>query len=193
MNDDRKTKPFIMAEGDSSYRTLFWSFLKIGLFTFGGGYAMIPLIRREVVDRRAWVEETHFLKLLTLAQSAPGPLALNVSVFVGYKVRGFRGALSTTGGVVLPSFVIILLVAMFFHHIRDNRVVEAALRGMRPAVVALIAAPLFSLARGLGWKQLLFAALGLGLLLWLGFSPIYLLLAGAVAGLLFTFYKTRKL
>ena len=82
--------------------TLFWSFLKIGLFTFGGGYAMIPLIRREVIDRRGWIAEREFLDLLTLAQSAPGPISLNTSVFVGYRVRGYAGAVAAILGVVVP-------------------------------------------------------------------------------------------
>ena len=86
---------------------LFTSFLKIGAFTFGGGFAMIPLIEREMIDRRGWIERTDFLELLTLAQSAPGPIALNTAVFVGYKIAGYRGALSAVTGVVLPSFIIL--------------------------------------------------------------------------------------
>ena len=173
-------------------RELFWSFLKIGLFTFGGGYAMIPLIQREVIDRRKWVPSNEFLELLTLAQSAPGPISLNTAVFVGYKVKGYRGALSSIAGVILPSFAIILLIAMFFHHIRDNRIVDAALKGMRPAVVALIITPIFTLAKGLGLKKLLVAGVAAFLVLWFGLSPIYCIVAGAVMGLMYTLYKNRK-
>ena len=120
---------------------LFGSFLKIGAFTFGGGYAMIPLIEREVIDRRRWIERQEFLDLLTIAQSAPGPISLNTSVFVGYKLRGYAGAIASILGVVLPSYTIILAVALFFAGIRDNAAVDAAFKGMRPAVVALIIGP----------------------------------------------------
>jgi chromate transport protein ChrA len=102
---------------------LFISFLKIGAFTFGGGYAMVPLIEREVIDKRGWVEREDFLDLLTIAQSAPGPIALNTAVFVGYRIKGLKGAFASVAGIVLPSFVIILLVAIFFADIRQNTTV----------------------------------------------------------------------
>ena len=99
---------------------IFWTFLKIGAFTFGGGYAMIPLIQHEVINHRRWLREGEFVELLTIAQTAPGPIALNTAVFVGYKLRGYRGAIMAVLGVVVPSFMIILVVAMFFADIRDN-------------------------------------------------------------------------
>ena len=99
--------------------SLFISFLKIGAFTFGGGYAMVPLIEMEVIDKKGWVAREDFLDLLTLAQSAPGPIALNTAVFVGYRICGLRGALSALAGIVFPAFSIILLVAIFFADIRD--------------------------------------------------------------------------
>lgn len=171
---------------------LFYSFLKIGLFTFGGGYAMIPLIEREVITNKKWIAESEFLELLTVAQSAPGPISLNTSVFVGYKMRGYAGALAAISGVVMPSFVIILLVAIFFSDIRHNPVVDAAFRAMRPAVVALIVAPVVGLARGMRpWLVAVSAATALAVW-WLGISPVYLLIAGAVAGLLWSAYTVRK-
>ena len=94
--------------------TIFVSFLKIGMFTFGGGYAMLPLIERELITKRKWIEQKEFLDLLTLAQSVPGPIAVNTAVFVGYKVRGLRGAAAALLGTVTPSFVIILAIAIFF-------------------------------------------------------------------------------
>ena len=158
---------------------LFYSFLKIGLFTFGGGYAMIPLIEREVITNKKWIAESEFLELLT-------------SVFVGYKMRGYAGALAAISGVVLPSFVIILLVAIFFSDIRHNPVVDAAFRAMRPAVVALIVAPVVGLARGMRpWLVAVSAATALAVW-WLGISPVYLLIAGAAAGLLWSAYTVRK-
>ena len=133
---------------------IFWSFFKIGLFTFGGGYAMIPLIQREVIDHRKWIPASEFLDLLTLAQSVPGPIAINTAVFVGYKRSGLRGACASLLGAVLPSFLIILAIALFFAGIRQNPVVDAAFKGMRPAVVALIIAPLVTLTRGMHWSMI---------------------------------------
>ena len=166
------------------YFQLFYSFSKIGLFTFGGGYAMIPIIQREVIDRRRWIGEQEFLDLLTLAQSAPGPISLNTAVFVGYKMYGYRGALTSLLGVVMPSFLILLLVAMFFSQVRHNAIVDAAFKGMRPVVVALMFAPVLGFVKGMRWWMISIAAM-VALAVWyLGFSPIYLLILGAVAGLL---------
>ncbi|MBO5216642.1 MAG: chromate transporter [Alistipes sp.] len=165
------------------FAELFWSFFKIGLFTFGGGYAMISIIEREVIRRKGWIEQKEFLDLLTLAQSAPGPIALNTSVFVGYKMYGYRGALSALLGVALPSFLIILLIAIFFAQFRHNPVVDAAFKGMRPAVVALIIAPILGFTKGMKWYLLAVAA-AVALAVWyLGISPIYILLAAALIGL----------
>ncbi len=171
---------------------LFLSFLKIGAFTFGGGYAMIPLIEREVIDRRRWLERTEFLDLLTLAQSAPGPISLNTAVFVGYKLCGYRGAISSILGVVLPSFTIILLIALFFREIRHNPWVDAAFRGMRPAVVALIVYPVIKLAKGMH-RAMLLVIPGAALAIWyLNWSPVSLLLAGATIGMGVEFYKQKR-
>ena len=162
---------------------LFVSFFKIGSFTFGGGYAMIPLIRHEVVDSRGWVDNREFVDLLTLAQSAPGPISLNTSVFVGYKRAGFAGAVTALLGIVVPSFAIILLVAMFFAGVRDNAVVDAAFKGMRPAVVALIIVPVISLARGMHWSMIAVVALS-ALAVWrFGVSPVYLIVTAAATGI----------
>ncbi len=163
--------------------TLFASFLKIGAFTFGGGYAMIPLIEREVIDRRAWIGRGEFLDLLTLAQSVPGPISLNTAVFVGYRMRGLRGAAAALLGTVLPSFVIILTIALFFAGVRHNPVVDAAFRGMRPAVVALIIGPVVSLSRGMH-PALFVVIAAAALVIWgLGWSPIYVLAGAAAAGI----------
>lgn len=164
--------------------TLFRSFFKIGLFTFGGGYAMIPLIEAEIIDRRKWLARNEFLELLTLAQSAPGPIAINTSVFIGYKVRGIRGAAASALGAVMPSFLTILTIAVFFAEVRHNVVVDAAFKGMRPAVVALIVVPTLSLARGMHPALIGVVILSALAVWWFGFSPIYLLVAGAAAGIL---------
>ncbi len=163
--------------------TIFFSFLKIGMFTFGGGYAMLPLIEQELITKRKWIEQKEFLDLLTLAQSVPGPIAVNTSVFVGYKVRGFGGAVAALLGSVLPSFVIILVIAIFFADIRHNPVVDAAFKGMRPAVVALIIGPVISLARGMHWIMFIVIAAAALAIWWLDWSPIYVLVTAAAIGI----------
>lgn len=171
---------------------LFWSFFKIGLFTFGGGYAMIPLIQREVIEHTGWIRKEEFLDLLTLAQSVPGPIAVNTSVFVGYKIHGFSGAVAALLGTVLPSFVIILVIAVFFADIRQNPIVDAAFKGMRPAVVALIIGPVISLAQGMHWSMF-FVIAASALVVWgLGWSPIYLLLGAAAAGISWILFIAKK-
>ena len=106
------------------YLEAFGIFFKIGAFTIGGGYAMVPLIENEIVTKRNWISKDDFIDLLAIAQSAPGILAVNISIFIGYKLRGIRGSLVTALGTVLPSFVIILAIAMFFHNFKDNPIVE---------------------------------------------------------------------
>ena len=129
------------------YWESFKTFFKIGIFTLGGGYAMIPLIEEEVVNKHRWVEKDEMLDLIAIAQSCPGVFAINIAIFIGYKLKKVRGAIATTLGTALPSFLIILLIAMFFKQFEDNAVVAAMFRGIRPAVVALIAVPTFNLGR----------------------------------------------
>ena len=168
--------------GLGKYFELFISFFKIGIFTFGGGYAMISIIQNEVVREKGWVAEKDFLDLLTLAQSAPGPISLNTAVFVGYKMSGYAGALTSLFGVVIPSFTILLVIAMFFAQIRHNPIVDAAFRGMQPIVVAIMLAPVMGFVKGLHWGLAAVAA-ALALVIWyFGVSPIYPLVVGAVVG-----------
>lgn len=119
---------------------LFWTYIKIGTFTIGGGYAMLPLIEREVVDKHHWIDGQEFLDMIALAQAAPGLIAVNSAIFIGWKIYGWRGVVATVLGAVLPSFLIILLIAMVFRDIHEYPMVEAVFKGVRPAVVALIAA-----------------------------------------------------
>ena len=172
---------------------LFWTFFKIGAFTLGGGYAMIPLVQREVVDHRGWMGEEEFLDLIALAQSAPGIIAVNTAVFVGYKVAGRRGIVLSVLGATLPSFLIILLIAMCFTHFRDNPHVEAVFKGIRPAVVALIAAPLYKMAKAakISWKNLWIPAAA-ALLIWLaGVSPVIVIIAAIAGGLAWTYWTNK--
>ncbi|MEG2122149.1 MAG: chromate transporter, partial [Rikenellaceae bacterium] len=114
--------------------SLFTTFFKIGLFTFGGGWAMIPAIEKEVVDIKKWLSKEEFLDALVISQSLPGILAVNISILVGQKRFGQKGSLIATLGTVLPSFILILLIAMFFVKIYDNPIVVAIFKGIRPAV-----------------------------------------------------------
>lgn len=164
--------------------SLFWSFFKIGSFTFGGGYAMVPLIEKEIIDNHGWIRRDDFLGLLTLAQSAPGAIAVNTAVFVGYKIRGYAGAIAATAGVVLPSFTIILLIAIYFTDVSHLPAVEAAFKGIRPAVVALIATPLVGLSRGMSWTGRGIAIAAAAVVWLLGVSPVWFIMAGAAAGIL---------
>lgn len=163
---------------------LFYIFFKIGAFTIGGGYAMIPLIEAEIVTKKGWLAKEDFLDLLAIAQSAPGVFAVNIAIFIGYRLRGVRGCIVTALGAILPSFLIILCIALFFLRFKENPTVEAIFRGIRPAVVALIAAPTFNLAKAAKinrytiWIPIISA-----LLIWLlGFSPIWIILLAGIGG-----------
>lgn len=172
------------------YWQLFSDFFKIGAFTLGGGYAMIPIIQSEVVDRRRWLKQEEFLDIIAIAQSCPGVFAINMSVFIGYKLRKLPGALCAAFGTTLPSFAIILLIAMFFSRFQDNPVVESIFKGIRPAVVALIAAPTFTLAKSA--KITLsncWISIGSALAIYLmGVNPVFIILAAGFGGYLYGKY-----
>ena len=172
------------------YWESFKTFFKIGIFTLGGGYAMIPLIEEEVVNRHKWVAKEEMLDLIAIAQSCPGVFAINIAIFIGYKLRKVRGALATSFGTALPSFLIILAIAVFFSAFKDNPVIAAMFRGIRPAVVALIAVPTFRMAQRakIGWTNC-WIPLVSALAIWaLGVSPIYIILVAGLAGYLYGMY-----
>ena len=172
------------------YWQLFSDFFKIGAFTLGGGYAMIPIIESEVVDKRQWLNREEFLDIIAIAQSCPGVFAINMSVFIGYKLRRLPGAISAALGSTLPSFVIILLIAMFFSRFQDSPVVESIFKGIRPAVVALIAVPTFNLAKSAKitlstcWIPIC-SALAIYLM---GVNPVFIILAAGLGGYLYGKY-----
>jgi len=176
------------------YFQLFLSFFKIGAFTFGGGYAMIPLIQREVVYRKKWLQENEFIDMLAIAQSVPGPISLNTAVFVGNKMRGIRGSLFSSLGIILPSFIIILLIALVFTEFKDNPDVERVFKGIRPAVVALIAAPVWNMARSAGvtWRSLWIPVAATAVIWLLNISPIYVVATAIAGGLIYYTLKIRK-
>ncbi|MCH5168101.1 MAG: chromate transporter [Prevotellaceae bacterium] len=163
---------------------LFRTFFQIGLFTIGGGYAMIPLIEQKVVDQRAWVSREELLDLIAVAQACPGIFAVNISIFIGLKRRGAWGAMVSALGTCLPSFLCILLIAFVFQEFRGNRWVESFFLGIRPAVVALILLPVLRMARSAKisrrnvWIPILSA-----FLIWrLGVSPLFVVMAAGIAG-----------
>ena len=177
------------------YWQMFITFVRIGAFTIGGGYAMIPLIQREVVQVRKWMSPKEFIDMLALAQSAPGVIAINTAIFIGYKLKGVRGSIVTALGCALPSFVIILLIAMVFTNFKDNPVVERIFKGIRPAVVALIAAPLYNMAKAAGvtWKTI-FIPLIAALLIWgLNISPVWVVVAAIAGGIIVGILRTQNL
>ncbi len=172
------------------YWTLFLTFVKIGMFTIGGGYAMIPLIEREVINR-GWLDKQDFMDLFAVTQSIPGIFAVNISIFVGYKLKKIVCAL----GTILPSFIIILAIALFFNHFQDNIWVVKIFNGIRPAVVALILVPCITAARSmhLKWIQLICPAIGAVLIWKCGVSPAYIVLAGIAGGLIYSFWIKGKI
>lgn len=177
----------------ASLWSIFLVFAKIGSFTIGGGYAMIPLIRDELV-KRGWLTDEELPDIIALAQSAPGVLAVNMSIFAGYKMRGFKGSVAATLGSVLPSFLIILLIAMLFTGYQDNPVVVRIFKGIRPVVVSLILVPMIKMARkgNKTWWAWAISAATLFMVAFLKFSPIYILLTLIVAAVCFTLIKERR-
>ncbi len=169
------------------YWESFKTFFKIGIFTLGGGYAMIPLIEEEVVNRHQWISKEEMLDLIAIAQSCPGVFAINIAIFIGYKLNKVRGALATSIGTALPSFLIILLIAIFFHQFEDNKIVAALFRGIRPAVVALIAVPTFNLAKRAELnKYTIWIPVLSAIAIWLlGVSPIWIIIIAGIGGYIY--------
>ncbi len=175
------------------YWQLFMTFVRIGTFTFGGGYAMIPLIEREVVDKKKWIAQQEFIDTLALAQSAPGVMAINTAIFVGYKIRGFKGSLVAALGAALPSFIIIVVIATFFVDMRQNPTVDKIFKGIRPAVVALIAAPLWRMAQSarITYKTI-FIPIAVILMVWLlHVPPVYVVVASILGGLAYGIFRKK--
>jgi chromate transporter len=178
----------------ASLLEILFTFLKIGTFTFGGGYAILPIIQREIVYRLEWVDEGAFMDILIITQSLPGPLALNCSIIVGRRLRGTLGGLTAALGIVLPSFLIILLLAAFLLPVVwNNEFVQAIFYGLRPAVVALVAAAACDLGRKFVKDRLSLSILVLLLAVSLVFhlQPVLILALGALLGLFF-FRKSKQ-
>lgn len=171
---------------------LFMTFFKIGAFTIGGGYAMLPLIQREVVETHGWLEEDEFIDILAIAEATPGPVAINTATYVGYKMAGVKGSLLCTLGTVLPSFTIILLIVKFFWQYRENPIIEKVFLGIRPAVAALIFSAVYKMGRHMhiNIRHLLGAGLTIAAILFLNINPIYIILAAALGAI--GYFKNKE-
>ena len=168
---------------------LFTTFFRIGAFTFGGGWAMISLLERDIVNSQRWLTKEEFLDNLAISQSLPGILAVNMAIAVGYKMRGIPGAIVATLGTILPSFLIILSIAIFLtpETIQQNLVLSSIFKGIRPAVVALILSPVFTTAKSakISWKNC-WIPISIAFLIWSGLplvsSPILYIIIGVIVG-----------
>ncbi len=180
-----------------SLLTLFLTFFKIGLFTFGGGYAMLPFIQQEVLKNN-WLDEATLVNFVGISESSPGPFAINIATFIGMEKGGWLGSALATLGVVLPSFIVILIVAQFYLKFKNSRIVSGVMSGLKPAAVGLIAAAVITMVKevllpsGFSWDvflgaqlyvSLVIAALGLYLLLKLKKHPILIICISAVLGI----------
>lgn len=172
---------------------LFWSFFQVGLFSFGGGYAAMPLIQQQVVDGHGWLNMTEFADIITISQMTPGPIAINSATFVGMRIAGVAGALVATLGCVLPSCVVALLLARLYLKYRQLDLIHGALTGLRPAVIALIASAgvtilldvLIAAAGGIDYLGAGIFAVGLFvLLIWKKLDPIWVMLGAGALGLI---------
>lgn len=172
---------------------LFLVFAKVGAFTIGGGYAMVLIIKDEVC-RRGWISEDEFPDILAISQSAPGLLAVNISIFAGQRIRGLAGAAVATFACCLAPFLIILAIAAFFNGYADNPWVIRVFKGIRPAVVALIAVPMVKMAKTANrkWWAWLVTATALALVAFLKVSPIYILTVTIVLALGISLYAEKK-
>ena len=175
-------------------KDLFITFMKIGGFTLGGGAAMIPLMEQQVVTRHQWLSHSEFMDVMAVAQATPGVFAVNMASHIGYKVGGIRSGIIASLGVVFPSLVIILLIEIIFSRFRDNRWVEAAFMGIRPAVVALLVVPVFKMGKTarVTWSNVWIPILSTALIIY-GVTPALIILVAGIAGFLYGLIKKDSL
>ena len=163
---------------------LFWTFCKIGALTFGGGYAMLPLIQREIVENKKWSTEKEILDYYAVGQCTPGVIAVNTATFIGYKLRGIIGGIVATLGVIFPSIVIILIIATFLQNFADLAIVQSAFAGIRVAVVALIITTVVKLIKSSikDYLGVIIAIIAFVISAFMGLSPVYVVIAAALTG-----------
>ncbi len=165
--------------------SLFSVFLKIGAFTWGGGYAMLPLIRNEIVEKKKWITAEDFINGIAVSQSIPGAIAINTATFVGNEVSGIPGAIAAALGAILPSFVVIILVAIFFLRFSELGIVQHFFKGATPAIVALLVSAVIDIGKDAlkGYKEIIIAAGLLFLLLYFHMHPILAIVIAAISGI----------
>ena len=173
------------------YLDLFFTFFRIGLFTFGGGYAMLPLIQ-EAVLAKGWIENTQLINFVAVSESTPGPFAINISTYIGAEMSGILGAACATLGVVLPSFIIILIVAKYYEKFKTNKIVKGCMTGLKPAVIGLIGASVLSIGKtvfvenGFSIASLILF-LSMCILALKKVHPIIIILTSAIVGIILGF------
>ncbi len=167
---------------------------KIGAFTLGGGYAMIPIMEKEFVDNNHWMDKQEFMDIMVVAQTTPGIFSIDMASHIGYKLRGVWGGIVGALGIALPSIIAILLIAIFFHSFRENEWVARFFKGVRPAVVALIAAPCFTMAKTAKLNRYNFwiPIVACLLIALLGVSPVWVILVAGIAGYAYGRYKKKS-
>ncbi len=173
---------------------LFLTFFKIGAFTFGGGYAMIPLIQKETVENKKWITDEDILNVIAIAESTPGPIAINSATFIGYKVAGVLGALCATLGVVLPSFVIITIIALLLNQFQNYKGVQYAFFGIRAGVLALVIKALVNMYSKMPKDVFSYIAAAFAFVMSVltDINLILIIAACAVAGLVYSLIKARR-
>lgn len=173
---------------------LFTSFFKIGAFTFGGGYAMIPLIQKEIGEKHKWITDDDLLDIIAIAESTPGPIAINAATFVGYKTCGFWGAFFSTLGVVLPSFVIIIIISYLLRGFAHIPAVKYAFYGIRAGVLALIVKALWSMYRQCPKNLIsyIIMALAFAVAVIFDINVIYIIIGCALTGLIASLVAERR-
>ena len=179
--------------------SLFLTFAKIGGFTFGGGYAMIPLIQREAVTKHGWVTDDDIMDIIAIAESTPGPVAINSATFVGYRVAGVLGSVVATLGVVLPSFIIIYCISNILREFQDVRIVRYAFAGIRAGVIALICKALINMYKKAPKDVISYILMGVSfalaaLPLFVNFkiNAVYIIIGAALTGIISAFVAARR-
>jgi len=176
------------------YLNLFWTFFKIGLFTFGGGYAMISIIHKESVEKNKWINEEDMNNIIVVAESTPGPIAINSATFIGYKVGKFLGALLAVIAVSLPSLTIITLISIFLNHFKSIEAISYAFEGIRAAIIILIVEAVFKLSKPLNKNAMFYALVTVSFILnfFFNISAIIIILSGICIGIIREFINSKK-
>lgn len=192
---DKKKASIKMSDKFKKALQLFVTFFKIGAFTFGGGYAMIPLISKEVVENKKWITDDDILEIVAIAESTPGPIAINSATFVGYKVCGFWGSFFATLGTVLPSFCIILAISYVLREFQNIKAVQYAFSGIRAGIVALLIKALWTMYKKCQKNAFAYIIMAGAFIstAFLDFSVLPVIIACAVSGLIYSTIATRRL